>query len=75
MIGSFFNIGMYRHYYLYMKTLYESILDSDIMDKADKAVELVGQFRDMLSKGMSREYSAANVKKLANDKNHCYFAL
>lgn len=50
-----------------MKTLYESILDSDFMDKADKKVEFVGLFRDMLKKGVSKEYSAAKVKKLANE--------
>ena len=50
-----------------MKTLYETILDSDFMDKADKKVEFVVQFRDMLSKGVSREYNAAKVKRLANE--------
>ena len=50
-----------------MKSLYESILDDDIMDITDKKVEFVVQFRDMLSKGIGREYNAAKVKRLANE--------
>lgn len=50
-----------------MKSLYESILDDEIMDKTDKKVEFVVQFRDMLSKGIGREYNAAKVKRLANE--------
>jgi len=50
-----------------MKTLYESILDSDLLDKADRKAEFVVQFRDMLNKGVSREYNAAKVKRLANE--------
>ena len=50
-----------------MKSLYESILDDDIMDRTDKKVEFVVLFRDMLSKGISREYNASKVKRLANE--------
>jgi hypothetical protein len=50
-----------------MKTLYESILDSDFADKADKKVELVVQFHDMLNKGINKEYNAAKVKRLVNE--------
>ena len=50
-----------------MKTLYESILDSDIMDKADKSAEMFLSIWGPLKKGLIGEYNASRVKRNIKD--------
>lgn len=50
-----------------MKTLYESILDSDIIDKADKSAEMFLSIWDPLKKGLRREYNATRVERSIKD--------
>lgn len=50
-----------------MKTLYESILDSDIIDKADKSAEMFLSIWDPLKKGLRREYNASRVERSIKD--------
>lgn len=50
-----------------MKTLYESILDDDIIDRADRSAEMFLSIWDPLKKGLREEYNAARVKRNVKD--------
>ncbi len=50
-----------------MKTLYESILDDDIIDKADKSAEMFLSIWEPLKKGLREEYNAPRVKHNIKD--------
>jgi hypothetical protein len=50
-----------------MKTLYESILDDDLLDKTDKSVGMFLSIWDSLKKGLSRKYNALRVKHNIED--------